>query len=146
MAFDSSCTKAIRAALLGTTQKRCELQLFFAGIRQAVRRWKAIHFGRLNVRVCVCARACKNAYSSQTVGRTVSKFCLPPKNPRTGVCRYLARNSTTLPSGGTVLRHTSNGVRCELVWSATFLGSTSKSNTSLESSRLAEFECEISPG
>ena len=46
----------------------------------------------------------------------------------------------------TALRHTSIGVRCELVWSATFLGSTSKSDTLLESSRLAEFECEISPG
>ena len=46
----------------------------------------------------------------------------------------------------TALRHASIGVRCELVWSATFLGSTSKSNTSLESSRLAEFECEISLG
>ena len=47
----------------------------------------------------------------------------------------------------TALRHASIGARCELVWSATFLGSTSKSDTSsLESSRLAEFECEILPG
>ena len=46
----------------------------------------------------------------------------------------------------TALRHASIGARCELVWSATFLGSTSKSNTLLESSRLAEFGCEISPG
>ena len=43
----------------------------------------------------------------------------------------------------TALRHASIGVMCELVWSATFLGSTSKSDTSLESSCLAEFECEI---
>ena len=28
---------------------RCELQLFFAGIRQAVRRLKAFHLGRLNM-------------------------------------------------------------------------------------------------
>ena len=46
----------------------------------------------------------------------------------------------------TALRHASIGVRCELVGSATFLGSTSKSNASLESSRIAEIECEISPG
>ena len=34
---------------LRTTPKRCELQLFFAGIRQAVRRLKALHLGRLNM-------------------------------------------------------------------------------------------------
>ena len=45
----------------------------------------------------------------------------------------------------TVLRHASIGVRCELVRSATFLQRTSKSDTSLESFRLAEFECEIPP-
>ena len=32
---------------LGPPQERCELQLFFAGIRQAVRRLKAL--GRLNM-------------------------------------------------------------------------------------------------
>ena len=47
----------------------------------------------------VCVRVCTNAYSSQTKGRTVSKFCLPP-NPPTGIWRYLARNSTTLRGGG----------------------------------------------
>ena len=40
-------------------------------------------------------------------------------------------------------RHASIGVRCELVWSATFLGSTSKSDTTIERSHLAEFGCEI---
>ena len=49
MAFDSSGTKAVWAARLGTTSKRCELQLFFAGIRRVVRRWKAIHLGRLDM-------------------------------------------------------------------------------------------------
>ena len=49
MAFDSSGTKAVWAAQLGTTPKRCEPQLFLAGIRQALRRWKAIHLGRLNM-------------------------------------------------------------------------------------------------
>ena len=33
----------------GPPQKRCELQLFFAGIRQAVRRLKALHLGCLNM-------------------------------------------------------------------------------------------------
>ena len=49
MAFDNSCTKAIRAAGLGTTPKRCGLQLFFAGIRQGLQRLKALHLGRLNM-------------------------------------------------------------------------------------------------
>ena len=34
---------------LGPPPKRCELQLFFAGIRQAVRRLKAVHLGNLNM-------------------------------------------------------------------------------------------------
>ena len=34
---------------LGTIPKRCELQLSLAGIRQAVRRKKAFHLGRLNM-------------------------------------------------------------------------------------------------
>ena len=41
-----------------------------------------------------------------------------PQNPRTGICRYLARNSTTLPSGGNRASSCSNwrkvwnGVKC----------------------------------
>ena len=34
---------------LGPTAKRCELQLFFTGIRQAVQRLKALHLGHLNM-------------------------------------------------------------------------------------------------
>ena len=49
MAFDSSGTKAVWAVRLGTTLKRCERQLFFAGIRQAIWRYKAIHLGHLNM-------------------------------------------------------------------------------------------------
>ena len=49
MAFGSSGTKAVCAARLGTTPKRCKLQLFLAEIRQAVRRYKAIHLRRLNM-------------------------------------------------------------------------------------------------
>ena len=49
MAFDSSGAKAVCARRLGTTLKRCELPLFLAGIRQAVRRQKAFHLGRLNI-------------------------------------------------------------------------------------------------
>ena len=37
-----------------------------------------VYINRL-VSVCVCVCVCTNAYSSQIVGRTVSKFCLPPK-------------------------------------------------------------------
>ena len=42
MAFDSSVTKALRLAWLGTTPKRCVLPLFLAAIGQAVRCWKAL--------------------------------------------------------------------------------------------------------
>ena len=49
MAFDNSGTNAVGAARLGTTPKRCELQLFLAGIRQAIRRFKALNLGRLNM-------------------------------------------------------------------------------------------------
>ena len=34
---------------LGPPPKRCELQLFFAGVRQAVWHWKALDIGRLNM-------------------------------------------------------------------------------------------------
>ena len=49
MAFDISDAKAAWAAPLGTTPKRCELQLFFAGIQQAIVRWKVLDLGRLNM-------------------------------------------------------------------------------------------------
>ena len=56
MAFDTSGTKAVRAARLGTTPKRCELQLLFAGIRQAL--WRYIwSFSRI-------AQKIKKNYSS----------------------------------------------------------------------------------
>ena len=49
MAFDNSGTNPVWAARLGTTPKRCELPLFFAAIGQAVRRWKALDLGSLNM-------------------------------------------------------------------------------------------------
>ena len=49
MAFDKSGAKAVWAARLGKSPKRCELQLFFTGIWQAVRRLKALHLGCLNM-------------------------------------------------------------------------------------------------
>ena len=48
MALDNSSTKAVWPARLGTPT-RCELQLFFAGIRQVIWRWKALDLGRLNM-------------------------------------------------------------------------------------------------
>ena len=36
---------------LGPPQKRCELQLFFAGIAQAEYCWKALDLGRLNMQI-----------------------------------------------------------------------------------------------
>ena len=49
MAFDSSGTKGVWAYRLGTTPKRCELPLFFAGIAEVVYCWKAVHLGSLNM-------------------------------------------------------------------------------------------------
>ena len=49
MVVDSSGKKAVWAYGLGTTPKRCELQLFFAVIRRAVRRLKGLHLGHLNM-------------------------------------------------------------------------------------------------
>ena len=46
MAFNNSGANAARAVRLGTTPKRCELPLFFAGLRQALQRWKALDLGR----------------------------------------------------------------------------------------------------
>ena len=48
-AFDSSGTKAVLSASLETAPRRCELPLFFAAIRQVVRRWKALNLGSLNM-------------------------------------------------------------------------------------------------
>ena len=81
-------------------------------------------------------------YFSLTVSCTLFKFGSPPNLRAVSNCTLL---ETLRPSRvvETVLHHASIGVRCEL-WSATFLGSTSKSNTSLDSSQIAKFECEIS--
>ena len=49
MTFDNSGTNAVWAAWLGTIPKRCELPLFFAGIRQAIRRWKALDLESLDM-------------------------------------------------------------------------------------------------
>ena len=49
MAFDNSCTKAVLSASPGPTPKRCELQLFLAALGQAVRCWKALDLGSLNM-------------------------------------------------------------------------------------------------
>ena len=50
MACDSSRVRTLSEQPgLGQPPKRCELQLFLAGIRQAVQRYKAIHLGRLNM-------------------------------------------------------------------------------------------------
>ena len=49
MAFDNSGTNAVSPARLGTTPKRCELQLLFAGTGQAVVFQKALELGSLNM-------------------------------------------------------------------------------------------------
>ena len=76
MAFDSSGAKAVWAARLGTTPKRCELQLFLAGIRQAVRRQKAIHLGRLNMQFQQDWPKDKNYSSFNFLAENLEKFRL----------------------------------------------------------------------
>ena len=49
MAFDNSSTKAVLSASPGPTAKRCELPLFLATLGQAVRAWKALDLGSLNM-------------------------------------------------------------------------------------------------
>ena len=46
MAFDTFCTKAVA---WNHPQKRCKLPLIFAAIGQAVRRYKALDLGSLNM-------------------------------------------------------------------------------------------------
>ena len=84
-------------------------------------------------------------YFSSTVSPTLFKFgppqtCVQFPN-RTSL--DILRPSEVVES---TLRHASVGVRCELVWSATFLRCTTTSERSFESSWSREFECEISPG
>ena len=49
MAFDNFCTKAVSSASPGPTPKRCELPLLLAALGQAVRGWKALNLGSLNM-------------------------------------------------------------------------------------------------
>ena len=49
MVFENSCTQAVSSASPGPTQKRCEPQLSLAALGQAVRRWKAVDLGSLNM-------------------------------------------------------------------------------------------------
>ena len=84
------------------------------------------------------------------MSHTVSKFCLTPKTTTTGsstgIWRYLVKNSKTLWSGGNSAlsrfswRNLWTGVKCNVS------SAHHHDQTSLESSWLAEFECEISPG
>ena len=83
-------------------------------------------------------------YFSSTVSPTPFKFS-PPRKP---ACSFLTSLETLRPSEvvESLIRHASVGVKCELVGCATFLRRTTMSKISFESSRLGEFECEISPG
>ena len=49
MAFDNSCAKAVLSAPPGPTPKRCELPLFLGALGQAIRSWKALDLGSLNM-------------------------------------------------------------------------------------------------
>ena len=49
MAFDNFGSKAVCLARLGTTTKRCELQLFLATYQKAIRRSNTLGLGSLNM-------------------------------------------------------------------------------------------------
>ena len=49
MAFQNSCTKAVLSALPVPSPQWCKLPLFLAALGQAVRRWKAVDLGSLNM-------------------------------------------------------------------------------------------------
>ena len=74
MAFKNSNAKAVWAAQLGTTPKRCELQLFFAGIRQAIQRLKALQLGRLNMQFQQDWPKEKNYTSFNFLAENLEKF------------------------------------------------------------------------
>ena len=96
MAFDKSGAKAVLAAGLGNTSKRCELQLFLAGIRQAVRRLKAIHLGRLNMQFQQdCPKDKKNYSSFNFLAENSEKFRSTEHYgaPLEGLTIFLCRSS-----------------------------------------------------
>ena len=173
MAFDNSGTKAVWAARLGTTPKRCELQLFFAGIRQAVRRWKALHLGGLNMQFKQdCPKDKKNYSCFNFLPENLEKFCSTELNdaPLEGSTIFLYRSSLGHMSLESCwLAELKNAIfsrtgrktkklrRSKLFLSTVFKhgflqGSTillqyiALTRTSLERSRLGEFGWEISRG
>ena len=95
MAFDNSGTKAVWAARLGNTPKRCELQLFLAGIRQVVRRQKAFHLGRLNIQFQQDWPKDKKITALSIFGRKTERFRLTEYHgvPIEGSTIFLCRSS-----------------------------------------------------
>ena len=75
MAFDNSGRKAVSAAQLRTTPKRCEPQLFFARIRPVVGRGKALDLRRLDMQFQEDLPKDKN-YSYLNFCLKTGKFCL----------------------------------------------------------------------
>ena len=97
MAFDKSGAKAVWAARFGNTPKRCEVQLFLAGNRQAVRRYKAIHLGRLNMPFSRIAQKIKKLQLFQIfLAENLEKFRSTDQfgAPLEGSTIFLCRSST----------------------------------------------------
>ena len=61
----------------------------------------------VRVSMCQCVRVCVQTLIAHRPKVARSPNFAYPQNRPTGICRYLDRNSTTLPSGGNVLRHAS---------------------------------------
>ena len=152
MAFDNSFTKTVLSSSLRPTPKRCEPRLFWATLGQVIRCSKAVDLGSLNMQfqhdwpkdknitavLCFAWKLGKMSVLSEQVWSAIFPQpwvarCPNLAHPQTCM-QFSNRTSleTLQPSEvlETVLHHASIGVKCELVWSATFLGSTSKCDTS----------------
>ena len=83
-------------------------------------------------------------FFSSTVSPTLFKFGPPPKS----ACSFLTSLKTLRPSAvvETALCHASAAIRCELVWSATFLRRTTTSETLLESPHSWTLKYAVSTG
>ena len=172
MALDNSSANAVGAAWLGTTLKRCELQLLFPRIRQVVWRWEAIDLRRLNMQFqqecpkdkkitalpIFCLKT-ENFRSTEhygaplegstiflcrsSLGSTATESCRLPEL-KNAIFSRTGRKTKKLPRSKLFL---SMAFKHGLLEGSTFLFQySSMTRAPLESCRLGELKYAISPG